>query len=312
MTKIGHATSDERGKYSCGQAGDQTGNEVCVRQWYNRPWNVVMWAEDPAIREKMAKAMEDACANNNIGYDQDASGSNDAGRMSLYNALVSVNFVMSKVTKKVETDCSNLVACCANCAGVQISPYIYTGNEKNAFKNAKNEAGQKVNFIIKTESKYTSSADNNPRGAILLYEGHHTAIQLENGKNWADSTSKPAPVEIAVSGEVKISGTASLAMRDYPSTNNNISNIKSSATQGTKIKVVAKSLMDGIYWFKRDNGLWFSGRYVEGIITETTCQNKKWIVEVGYKYSTSTLKTHENKTYCLDKEGWIITPDRLN
>lgn len=47
---IGHARSDERGKYAGGQAGDQTGNEVAITEFYSRPWDVVFWAKDPAIR----------------------------------------------------------------------------------------------------------------------------------------------------------------------------------------------------------------------------------------------------------------------
>ena len=34
--KIGHASIDERGKISGGKAGDQTGKEVCIRDWYNK------------------------------------------------------------------------------------------------------------------------------------------------------------------------------------------------------------------------------------------------------------------------------------
>lgn len=169
---IGHASSDERGKYSGGQAGDQTKKEVFIRTWYSRPWNVVMWSPDPVVRNNMATAMEDACNNDNIGYDQGTSG-NSNDRYSLYNALLKNNFKMSEIDKPVETDCSNLVACCACCAGVEISPYIYTGNEKSAFK--------KAGFEIHTENKYLNSDEYIPRGAILLYEGHHTAINLTEG-----------------------------------------------------------------------------------------------------------------------------------
>ena len=37
--KIGHASIDENGKAAGGKAGDQTGREVCVRDWdwYNKP-----------------------------------------------------------------------------------------------------------------------------------------------------------------------------------------------------------------------------------------------------------------------------------
>ena len=39
---ISNSGSDENGKYSGGQAGDQTGKEWQIRSWYNRPWNYVL------------------------------------------------------------------------------------------------------------------------------------------------------------------------------------------------------------------------------------------------------------------------------
>ena len=70
MVKIGQASRDERGKYSGGMAGDQDGKEVAIREWYNRPWNKVLRAKNPAVAEKIALAMEKACKNDYIGYDQ--------------------------------------------------------------------------------------------------------------------------------------------------------------------------------------------------------------------------------------------------
>lgn len=68
--KIGHASIDENNKISGGAAGDQTGKEVCVRDWYNKSWNCVIRPKDKEVAEKIAKAMEQACASNYIGYDQ--------------------------------------------------------------------------------------------------------------------------------------------------------------------------------------------------------------------------------------------------
>lgn len=70
MIKIGQASRDERGRYSDGIAGDQDGREVLIREWYNRPWNKVLRCKDTAKAEKIATAMEKACRNDNIGYDQ--------------------------------------------------------------------------------------------------------------------------------------------------------------------------------------------------------------------------------------------------
>ena len=61
---IGSARSDERGKITGGKVGDQTGKEVSTQNWYlhKKGW-VVIRANDPAVREKIAKSMEMICAN---------------------------------------------------------------------------------------------------------------------------------------------------------------------------------------------------------------------------------------------------------
>lgn len=168
MIKIGHAGSDERGKYSGGVAGDQTGREVCIREWYNRPWNVVVRPKRPAVAQGIVKACKAACANDKIGYDQ-------YQRTTLYTQAVAVNWDLSKITTPCETDCSALVAVCVNAAGVKVSKDIYTGNMVAALKST----GE---FEILTASKYLTSDRYLCAGDILVYEGHHTAMALESGE----------------------------------------------------------------------------------------------------------------------------------
>ena len=40
--RIGHASIDENGNASGGRAGDQTGKELCTRDWYTKGWNVLL------------------------------------------------------------------------------------------------------------------------------------------------------------------------------------------------------------------------------------------------------------------------------
>ena len=123
-TLIGHACIDERGKARGGTAGDQTLKEVYSRDWYNKPWHTVFRPKSAEVAEKIAKAMEQACANNNIGYDQNQ-------RTTLFELAKAKKWNISKVNKKCETDCSALVAVCCNAAGVAVSKDMYTGNEKD-------------------------------------------------------------------------------------------------------------------------------------------------------------------------------------
>lgn len=173
---IGHASLDENKNIKNGASGDQTKKEVCVRTWYSKPWTSVIRPKDSSVAEKIAKAMEQACANDNIGYDQ-------AQRTTLYTQAKAVNWDISKITTKCECDCSSLVAVCVNAAGIKVSKDIYTGNEKSAL----NATG---GFTVLTDSKYISKADYLKRGDILLGNGH-TAVVLSDGSK-ANTTTKPA------------------------------------------------------------------------------------------------------------------------
>ena len=67
---ISNSGSDENGAYSGGQAGDQTGKEWRMRDWYNRPWTCVLRYPDQKVALKLAQLAIDAALNDHIGYDQ--------------------------------------------------------------------------------------------------------------------------------------------------------------------------------------------------------------------------------------------------
>lgn len=171
MIKIGHASSDEERKAYGGVAGDQTGGEVCVREWYSSPWDTILRFIDPVKAEKAAQAMEKACANDNIGYDQ-------YQRNTLLAKAEAVEFDLAKVDEPCETDCSALVSVCAQVAGVKI-PYIsgnapYTGIMEKQFAST----GE---FEVLKGDEYLKSDALLLRGDILLRASGHTAMALENG-----------------------------------------------------------------------------------------------------------------------------------
>ena len=174
---IGHASLDENKKAKGGAAGDQTGTEVCTRSWYSKPWTSVIRPKDKTVAEKIAKTMEQACANNKIGYDQ-------GQRTTLYTQAKAVDWDLSKITTACECDCSSLVAVCVNAAGIAVNRDMYTGNEKSALTNT-------GAFEVYTDSKYISKDNYLMRGDILLGSGH-TAVVLTNGSNAESNvTAKP-------------------------------------------------------------------------------------------------------------------------
>lgn len=168
--RIGHASIDENGKITGGSAGDQTGKEVCIRNWYQhkKGW-VVLRCKDPQKRLLIAEAMEKACANSNIGYDQNQ-------RDTLFNAVKGLGFDPSKVTKKVETDCSALVrVCIAYAYGRDLVGNIRTITEPAALV----KTGE---FEKLMSDKYCTSSDYLMRGDCLCTpESGHTMVCLDNG-----------------------------------------------------------------------------------------------------------------------------------
>jgi len=190
MIKIGQASRDERGRYSGGIAGDQDGKEVSIRGWYNRPWNKVLRARNSNIAEKIATAMEKACENNCIGYDQNQ-------RTTLYSLAKANGWLIEDVKTPCETDCSALVAVCVNAAGIKISGDIYTGNEAAALLRT----GE---FELLDAPKYLTTDEYLKRGDILLYEFHHTAIVLQDGRK--AEKSRPAQVEYPLGWNVSNDG----------------------------------------------------------------------------------------------------------
>lgn len=245
--KIGHASIDERGKAHSGAAGDQTKKEVYSRTWYSKPWHTVFRPKDSTVAEKIAKAMEQACANNNIGYDQ-------YQRTTLYTLAKAAGWDISKVTKKCETDCSALVAVCCNAAGVMVSKDMYTGNEKAVLKGT-------GKFTIYTDAKYVGSSANLKRGDILLGNGH-TAIVLSNGANIKIAEKKTATTKPATTAKPKVvtakdaaeSKRASLA-GTYVVTAAKALNVRDGAGTNAKILVtIPKGTKVRCYGYYTQNG----------------------------------------------------------
>ena len=163
IVTLGHAVGDERGKSSGGKAGNQTGQELRLQEWYKRAkgWNHVLRAKKKSIAKKIAQAAKACVANKHIGYDQ-------SQRTTLYREALNSKWDIAKIKTDCETDCSALVAVCLNVAGIAISKDIYTGNMVDKIM----ETGS---FNDLTAAKYTQSPDELSVGDILVGPGH-TAI----------------------------------------------------------------------------------------------------------------------------------------
>ena len=156
---IGSARKDENGAYAGGKAGDQTGEEVSEQAFYvhSKGWDVLR-LKDKSDRAALAKKMRTACANANIGYDQDE-------RLGIIR-----NGVNS--TTKTECDCSSLVRQCVIEA---------TGKDPGNFTTADEKSSLIDTGLFQFAGKYASSMQLLTGDVLVTCTKGHTAIVTRNG-----------------------------------------------------------------------------------------------------------------------------------
>lgn len=190
---ISNSGHDEKGKYTGGTAGDQTGTEWQIRSWYNRPWQCVLRHPNAVVGKTISDLSIKAAKNNNIGYDQ-------AQRNTYWTQLKAVGYDPSKISVKCEADCSAGVIANVKAAGhllkiasLQNLNATYTGNLRAGAKAA--------GFQVLTASKYLTSEKYLQLGDILLNDAHHVAVYVGNGSLTTSGTSGSAskPSESATS-----------------------------------------------------------------------------------------------------------------
>lgn len=161
---IGHARSSET-KSKNGVAGDQTGHEVSITEWYDAGWQHVLRPINNRDAENIAAAVEQACGNDHIGYSQ-------ADRYSLYNEYMNSKTIAG-INKDVNCDCSSLVTVALLYAGIVIPSGMSTSDEVEHLRNT-------GKFHIITDPEYLKSPKLLKRGDILHKLGH-TATCLTYG-----------------------------------------------------------------------------------------------------------------------------------
>ena len=127
------------------------------------------------MAEKVAQCMENACKNNNIGYDQ-------LQRNTLLAQARKYNYDVSKVNVPCETDCSALVSVACMYAGVPESALTLSGNcATTSTLQAVLKATGDVQIF--TTPLYTANTARLKRGDILLKTGHHVVVVVDIGDN---------------------------------------------------------------------------------------------------------------------------------
>ena len=251
--KIGSARIDENGRAHGGAAGDQTGREVAVQDWYlhKKGWRVFRCA-DPEKAELMAQNMQAACDNPNIGYDQ-------YQRHALYKAAKPAGFNLSKVKTRCETDCSALIRVLLARIGVDVPEEFRTGNMPSYLK----KSGM---FAELTGDRYQKQSAYLRRGDILVTKtSGHTVMVLSDGPKAGSAGATGAGREevAAAGGRVRVTG-GSVNVRSAPGVGNPIIGI---AKKGDLLPFRGERReVDGRAWYRVEFGLrdgWISGKYAE-------------------------------------------------
>lgn len=245
MIKMAVMVGSARSSFGNTSPGDQAGGkEVSTQAWYlhSKGWYVYR-AKDPAVRKRIAEAMEKACANNDIGYSQPT-------RNTLYNDIRDNGFDPSKTTKKVNTDCSALVRVCCAYAGVMLGDFI-TSNEGAALvKSGK--------FEKLTADKYCKQADYLMRGDILCTRTKgHTVVVLTDGRKAEYPAITPTQSDAPSYDPLTVTG-ATVNLRSGPGTQYSIVGV---ARKGDKLVQANETgwlpvLVDGVVQ-------WISEKYIK-------------------------------------------------
>lgn len=168
---------DEIGRYIGGKAGDQTGSEYAIVNWYDYPfggWNYVLHFPDSNIRALIAKLAMEAPRNDLIGYDQ-------SERYTFWEQLEQSGYRPANIQSPCEADCSSSTAAIVKAVGYlsgneklkAVSIYAWTGNIRPVLT----EAG----FQCFNGTKYLTSGDYLYAGDIVLNEENHVVICVRDG-----------------------------------------------------------------------------------------------------------------------------------
>ena len=195
MNKLIHARFTENGDSGWNGkavAGDQTGNEVSVTNFYSAPWDFCLrYFNWELAKEFVIIAKKLACCVK-VGYDQ-------SQRNTLYKELKAVNFDVEKFIlsgKKCETDCSAFVYACL-CV---LLPHLRS--DKNAPTTAEMEDFYKNKGFTVLKGKDYLNGLKNITGDIMVRSGHHTAIFQSDSDNSSQYSSELDSALTVVAKEV--------------------------------------------------------------------------------------------------------------
>lgn len=195
---FGSARYDENGGISGGTAGDQTSEEVSTQSYYmhEKGWYCLR-PKTVAHATAIAKAMQQACDNSNVGYDQ-----ND--RLTLWNLIYGTGVQIEDVATPCECDCSSLNRCC-----------IYQGTGTDVGNITTSTLASKCASSGLFEDKFEVTSESQLyTGDVLVTKTKGHCVIVVSGRDRSSSTSSSSSstststsVDAAKSYDKSIAGT---------------------------------------------------------------------------------------------------------
>ena len=244
--KISNCGKDEHGGIRGGRAGDQSGKEWWIINWYNQGWQCILRHPNRQVREYIAELGIQAAKNDNIGYDQSEN-------QTYWNQLRSVGYWPKNITVPCEADCSAGVIANVKAVGyllgipaLQNINATYTGNMRAGFRAA--------GFEVLTASKYLTSPSYLLPGDIILNDAQHTATNLGYGKYAENTNADLNPAPAAPTTDTHKVAASVLNVRSGPGMNYDVIGQLRYGTSVTLNRVVEAA--DGSTWYAiTGNGL---------------------------------------------------------
>lgn len=222
---VGSARIDENGNISGGEAGDQTGKEVCTQAMYvhSKGWYVLR-PKNVTYAALIASKMLTACNNNNIGYDQN-------------NRLGVVKYGVATTTK-TEADCSSLVRECVKEA---------TGTDPGDFTTASEASALEATGLFESKFAYVSQ-EKTPvyNGDILVTKtkGHTVIVVSGNSRNTSESSSSTSSTKTTetLTGTKLIVRNGQIHANNFCGAGIETDGVRGSATKKAGVKVLQQAL----------------------------------------------------------------------
>ena len=244
--KISNCGKDEHGGIRGGRAGDQSGKEWWIINWYNQGWQCILRHPNRQVREYIAELGIQAAKNDNVGYDQSEN-------QTYWNQLRSVGYWPKNITVPCEADCSAGVIANVKAVGyllgipaLQNINATYTGNMRAGFRAA--------GFEVLTASKYLTGPSYLLPGDIILNDAQHTATNLGYGKYAENTNADLNPTPAAPATDTHKVAASVLNVRSGPGMNYDVIGQLRYGTSVTLNRVVEAA--DGSTWYAiTGNGL---------------------------------------------------------